>query len=402
VTKNAPQDLLDMLNTIFAGENLDPCAYDAVLRETRLPKSGCDIEFVAAVRDALVTKREGAMEASGAPTVKTTKSAPLNDTTPGEKPHLSLATAEGHSEAIMVSSAEQVGAPTAHHTPKTIKTDDTEVEVLDFGPPGPPPWQDPEIVGPLLESGDEREILLVECLIRRQYEMFEHLRGAVRRRDADDAVREFRGAEHLCRAVIKTAENLTEHRYGGIQHITVLELSGPTLGLGAKVQQLTQPQPGSPEALLIERLYHCESCFENAATLFGKNASFEVNRIAEYGNLQKPSRWFRDAERWDTLRGKALKLMAALSAALNKLERGHRQVVIKKHESLNPDRPSTDRPSTERPNIEEQNPERRNAERRNTERTNTKTETVRDHDGQRDSAPSGENAKPRKRIPLVN
>jgi len=297
----------------------------------------------------------------------------------------------------MVSGAELVGASTPHHPPKTIKPDDPKVEVLDFGPPGPPPWQDPQIVEPLLESGDEREILLVECLIRREHEMFDHLRGAVGRRDADDAVREFRGAEHLCRAVIKTAENLMEHRYGGVQHITVLELSGSTLGLGTKVQQLKQPRPGSPEALLIERLHHCECAFENAATLFGKNARFEANRIAEYGNAQKPSRWFRDAERWETIRGKALKLMADLSAALNKLERGHRQVVIKKHESLNPQRPIT-----ERPNMEEQNPERRNAERRNTERTNAKTETVRDQDGQRDSAPSGESGKPRKRIPLVN
>jgi hypothetical protein len=202
--------------------------------------------------------------------------------------------------------------------------------------------------------------------------------------------------------VIETAENLMEHRYGGVQYITVLELSGSTLGLGTKVQQLKQPRPGSPEALLIERLHHCECAFENAATLFGKNARFEANRIAEYGNAQKPSRWFRDAERWETLRGKALKLMADLSAALNKLERGHRQVVIKKHESLNPERPITESPSTERPDIEEQNPERRNAERRNTERTNTKTETVRDREGQCDREASGEDGKPRKRIPLVN
>jgi hypothetical protein len=392
-----------MLNMIFAGEDLDPCAYDAVLRETSLPKSGCNLEFVAAVKNALVTKLEGAMEAIVAPTGKPTKSAPLNDTTPGEKHHQSLATAEGHSEAIMASGAklpEDGAGPIGHHTPKTSKSEEVKGE-LDM-PVIPPPWPDPQIVEPLLESGDEREILLVECLIRRQNEMFEHLRGAVRRRDADDAVREFRGAEHLCRAVIKTAENLMERRYGGVQWMTVLELSGPTLGLGAKVQQLTQPQPGSPEALLIERLHDCESCFENAATLFGKNASFEANRIAEYGNLKKPSQWFRDAERWETLRGKALKLMADLSAALNKLERGHRQVVIKKHESLNPERPSTERPITERPDIEEQNPERRNAEKRNTERTNTKTETVRDHDGQRDREASGENAKPRKRIPLVN
>src|SRR5258708_16324352 len=106
------------------------------------------------------------------------------------------------------------------------------------------------------------------------------------------------------------------------------------MGLANKIQRLKQPKPGSPVANLIERMHHIERCFEEAVSQFGENARSLLNQINAYRTMEMPAWWVRDHERWEDLRGKALKLIGDLSALINKLERGHRQVVIKKCERL--------------------------------------------------------------------
>ena len=196
--------------------------------------------------------------------------------------------------------------------------------------------------------------------------MYGHLGRAVRCRNSDEARMEFRGAANLFRALIKTAENLVEHRYGGVQEIIVVEFV-PRVGMANKIQQLKLPKPGSPEALLVEHLQHIESLLEDTVSQFGERVRSALDQISDYQNMAKPSRWFRDAECFEDIRGEALKLMGALSAQVNTLERGHRQVVVKKRKSLNSD-----------------------------------GESVRDRDFQFDTECDSEDAKPRTRQPIAN
>ena len=114
---------------------------------------------------------------------------------------------------------------------------------------------------------------------------------------------------------------------GGVQRVTTLKVAGAKVGLNAEIQRLSLPKPGSAEARLIARVTRLEADLSAVADRFRrmeKGARFRMR----HETLGIPASWRRDAEHWQQCYLRTLEMMNAVSALVNRLERGGRQVNV--------------------------------------------------------------------------
>ena len=219
--------------------------------------------------------------------------------------------------------------------PKAQAANDS-LESIDLPDTGPshPNWLFPKTIEGLLVLGDERERELVERLLHVGYRALGSLDLAVSYKQSALAKSHLEDALMQVKAFAKSANNLNALRSKGLQHVTKITLTGPTLGLGAKIQRSLNPAEGTPEARLIEEVCDVASAFENASERFLREA-----RLVEHAKYTKGdydyARWrgsylqtLEDAKEFRTLAARALTAAIDLDAAVINLSRGRRQTMV--------------------------------------------------------------------------
>ena len=152
---------------------------------------------------------------------------------------------------------------------KAQATNDSEesIDIPDTGP-SHPNWLYPKVVDGLLVTGDEHERELVERLLHACYHSLGCLELAVHSKEGLKAKSHFNSALVLAKGGAKAARNLVAHRCKGLQYVTKIVVKGPSLGLGAKIQQSLNPAKDTPEARLAEEVRDVASTFEQVSERF--------------------------------------------------------------------------------------------------------------------------------------
>ena len=198
-------------------------------------------------------------------------------------------------------------------------------------PPDPPIWENPSCIEPLIQIGDGREYDLIKHFLRLDALITHYSIEARVCSDPTSARIAFVDATRLFHAFLKTALTLNAYRVTGTQQTHVLRVKGPTVGLGAKVQALRSPSPGSPQAEFVERVEELEWRFNTFADHCVRKAEgarpyIEDLRYACMNNIAVITR--KDESLWIELSTKAYELANKISAVVNQLKRGRDQVMI--------------------------------------------------------------------------
>jgi len=211
-------------------------------------------------------------------------------------------------------------------------TEDVEaIEVPDDGP-RQPAWKFFHDLESYLVRGDARERELAERMLEVLHEALNHIQATLETRQIEEAEEHMAFACKMSKTLVRSMSNLVAHRSKGVQYFT--KISGPTVGMQAKIEHALNPAQNSPDARLVEKALHVGRLFyriaEHARAQELVARDCETNdvdrRWATARGARAPER--EDMKRWAKLVAMAHAAVAAFDKAAIDLARARRQVMI--------------------------------------------------------------------------
>lgn len=159
------------------------------------------------------------------------------------------------------------GPGTSSTTKSEDCIEDLSIELDDTGPTQPE-WQAPAAIESFLEEGDPTERLIVEKILYLRHQMCAHLDRTVRMKStASAAARELDLAFGYLDECLLLAGSLVEWRERRLGKAVKINLRGPAVGLGAKIESILRPPEGPAQRLVAAILELAEDLGDVARRL---------------------------------------------------------------------------------------------------------------------------------------
>lgn len=197
-----------------------------------------------------------------------------------------------------------------------------------------PDWQTPEIVEPFLEDGSQSERKVVERFLHSRYLMHGALDRLVRLdSSAESAVEVASLAFNHLDVCLKLARSLAEWRARRLGKTIKISISGPSVALGAKIEDMLRPG-GSPARHLIVGLQDISEDLEDVAARLTRKARGLRAHIGDYAYCERakifgqsvPSS--QECMRWERLATKVHSKSAEVTCLALDLEAAKVNVVV--------------------------------------------------------------------------
>ena len=183
----------------------------------------------------------------------------------------------------------------------------------------------------LVTSSDDLEATLVQNFLDFEHMIVRHVQLAKECWVSDDAASQIKFALDLCAVLIEAAQNILDFRHHGTQRVHVVRTSGPTVGVGAKLDNLRRPQPNTPDWLLLEFVENVARLYRVIGDHFDVQAELTRLHVGDLGyarQRQIPVATEKEVGRWSSLAAKAYEKSAMVHKGLIKMQRARSQVIV--------------------------------------------------------------------------